>query len=288
MGNAEFSEPPTREQVFLSELPLIERVIAFVCRRHHLCPTDAEDFASHAKMKLMDNQFAVLGKFQGRSSLKTFLTVTVHRLFLDYRIASWGKWRPSAEARRGGPTAILLEQLVHRDGYRLDEAFEVMSTNHRLSISRDDFERLAARLPARVRRRFEGEEALVHLPGSGSPADLLEDHQRTETADRVTAALRAQLAQLATQDRLILTLRFADGRSVSEIAAALTLEQKPLYRRLERLLGDLRTRLEAEGISAEEVAVLFEPRSTDLLSIRPSPENPGLHPSIAAGGDEWR
>jgi len=47
---------------------------------------------------------ALLAKFEGRSSLRTFLTVVIQRLFLDHRISAWGKWRPSAEARRGGST----------------------------------------------------------------------------------------------------------------------------------------------------------------------------------------
>jgi DNA-directed RNA polymerase specialized sigma24 family protein len=92
------------EAIFLAQLALIDRVIAFVCRRNHLNATDAEDFASHARLRLMDDDYAVLRKFQGRSSLKTFLTITLQRMFYDYRIAAWGKWRPSAEAPRRTPS----------------------------------------------------------------------------------------------------------------------------------------------------------------------------------------
>src|SRR5207249_8611208 len=119
-----------REAQFLSQLDLIESVIAFVCARQHLASADPDDFSSFVKLKFVENDYALLAKFEGRSSLRTFLTVVIQRLFLDHRISAWGKWRPSAEARRSGATAILLEQLMIRDGYRLEEACEMMRTNH--------------------------------------------------------------------------------------------------------------------------------------------------------------
>ena len=43
----------------------------------------------------------------------------IQRLFLDARIAKWGKWRPSVSARRLGGVAVLLERLLTRDGLSL-------------------------------------------------------------------------------------------------------------------------------------------------------------------------
>ena len=154
------------EAIFLAQLALIDRVIAFVCRRNHLNSTDAEDFASHARLRLMDDSYAVLRKFQGRSSLKTFLTITLQRIFYDYRIAAWGKWRPSAEAGRRGAVAILLERLIGRDGHTFEEAFEIITVNHRVAVSRADLERMAAALPPRMKRRMEQEDVLDALPST--------------------------------------------------------------------------------------------------------------------------
>src|SRR5690349_6000638 len=112
----------TGEAIFASQLDLIERVIRRVCVSRHLSAADADDFASHARLRLIENDYAILGQFQGRSSLATFLTVVVQRLFLDFRTSEWGKWRSSAEAVRSGSVAVLLERLVVRDGYSFDEA----------------------------------------------------------------------------------------------------------------------------------------------------------------------
>ena len=141
--------PDSVEALFVSQLGLVERVVGFVCARHHLSPADADDFGSHARLKLIEDGYAILRKFEGRSSLRTYHTVVIERLFLDYRISAWGKWRPSAEARRCGAAGVLLEQLLVRDGYSLDEACEVMKTNHAVTMPRSGLEELAGRLPVR-------------------------------------------------------------------------------------------------------------------------------------------
>ena len=107
-----FAPRGSHEDEFLTLLPLVDRVIAFVARRHHLATAEAEEFAAHVKLKLVENDYAVLRKFQGRSSMQSFLTTVISRLSLDLRNDEWGKWRPSAEARRSGPVAVLTGRYV--------------------------------------------------------------------------------------------------------------------------------------------------------------------------------
>ena len=59
------------------------------------------------------------------------------------------------------------------------------------------------------------------------------------------------------EDRLLLRLRFWQGLSVADIAALLKLEAKPLYRRYERLMRELREALEAQGLGPSEASILF-------------------------------
>ena len=98
------------QQLLLDNLDLVERLVRFTARRHHLSFTDAEEFASIVRLKLVENDFAILRKFEGRSLLSTYLTVVIERLCHDFSIARWGKWRPSAAARRQGDVAMLLER----------------------------------------------------------------------------------------------------------------------------------------------------------------------------------
>jgi RNA polymerase sigma factor for flagellar operon FliA len=270
----------TGEALFLAHLDVIERVIAFVCGRHHLPSAEADDFGSHVKLKLVEDDYAILKKFEGRSSLRTYLTIVIQRLFLDYRISAWGKWRPSAEAKRIGTVAVLLEQLMVRDGHSFSEACELLKTNYGLSIGQGDLERVAGRLPVRAKRRFESDDVLRTVPSEDRrPDDLAGEADRQRAADRLSGALQRLTANFDTQDRLILALKFEDGRAVSEIATMLRLDQKGLYRRLERLLHDLRKGLEAEGIDGTSVLeilespaviIAWEPKSEELRMRRPS------------------
>jgi RNA polymerase sigma factor for flagellar operon FliA len=79
------------------------------------------------------------------------------------------------------------------------------------------------------------------------------DRQRTG----MIAALFKVMEQLPPEERHILRMRFADGRSVADVARALRLEQKPLYRRIDQLRARLRVDLERFGVTAEDVRELL-------------------------------
>lgn len=277
------------EALFLAQLDVIERVIAFVCARHHVASADAEDFASFVKLKFVENDYALLGKFEGRSSLRTFLTVVIQRLFLDHRIQAWGKWRPSAEAKRAGAVAVLLEQLIVRDGHSFEEACEMLRTNHGIAADRAELDLLSARLPVRMRRRFEPESALASVPSGERPVDdVAAERDRQATSKRVSDALRGLMAAIDPQDRLILTLRFNDGRTVAEIASMLRLDQKSLYRRVERLLKELRTGLERAGIDGTAVLEMLESPAVSIDWRQCEEAESSLaRPSMKRGATGW-
>jgi hypothetical protein len=107
----------TREHLFLSELAVIERVIAWVCARRCLRGADAEDFASVVKSRLIENDYEVLAKFQGRSSLNLPDSVSsLSRL----PGAALRRWRHP----RGLPAqpVAVPRCLMFRDGLTFDEA----------------------------------------------------------------------------------------------------------------------------------------------------------------------
>jgi RNA polymerase sigma factor (sigma-70 family) len=287
MHRAERTE--SADQLFLQQLPLIERVIALVCARHHLAAADADDFASVVKLKFIDDNYAVLRKFEGRSSLKTYVTTVVQRALQDYRISAWGKWRPSAEAKRRGAVALLLDQYLTRDRFTFDEACELLWTKHQVAADRAALEQLAATLPARVRRRFEADDALVDRPApSVAPDQAVELAEQQSTADRVIAVMKTLLGKLATLDCLLLTLHYRDGRTLADIATILRVDQKRLYRRRKGLLEQLADGFRREGIEAAAVleilghpAVHFDwDRDAAAESERPGP-------SLGNEAEEW-
>jgi RNA polymerase sigma factor (sigma-70 family) len=251
-------------EVFAQHIDLIDAVTAFIRKRHHLGHDEGDEFSSHVRLKLLENDAAVLRRFCGRSTLRTYLVTVIHRLFLDFRIERWGKWRPSAQARRLGPVAMRLEMLLSREGMPLDQAVEVLRLHYGVTASNEELERLRAALPPRIRQRSVEESAAADHSAAEGGDDLLRDREQQELAQRTEAALERALARLEPDDRLVLKMRFEDGFAIADIARARALDQKKLYRRLETLLARLRESLEADGIRSADAAQLIGSRQVDL------------------------
>src|SRR5262245_8565405 len=101
--------------LFEEHRDLIEKTIAAVCREKGLGREEAEDFGQTVRLKFLEDDCAVLRKYRGQAALGTYLWTIVKRHLLDLRNAEWGRWRPSAEARRLGRAAERLELLLVRD-----------------------------------------------------------------------------------------------------------------------------------------------------------------------------
>lgn len=230
---------------FLEQLALVDRILAAVSRRHCLGASEADEFAAWARGRLMDNDYAIIRKFQGRASAKTYLSTVLANLYRDYRNSVWGRWRPSAEATRLGPVAVRLEQLLYRDGMSLREASGALASAG-CRLGDVELARMAARLPSRPRDR----EVALDASLVATNGDL--DRVTTERERLlIQTVIQRAVAELGDEDRLILRMRYWDEVSVANIARSLHIEQKPLYRRLERLQDVLKTKLEAQGVSRE-------------------------------------
>ena len=265
------------EQLFLAQLPLIERIVAWVCARRGLRGADAEDFASTVKLRFIENDYEVLGRFEGRSSLPTYVTAVVQRLYLDFQAARFGKWRPSAEARRLGPVALRLETLLYRDGLTFEEAHEVLRTDHGRIESRETLFDLSLRLPRRVSRKHASTSER-EIPDRGAAPSAAEHAERAIVAERTFGALRKALACLAARDRIVLRMHVEGGVTVADVARALGEDQKALYRKRDALLKRLRIDLEADGIHSRDVQELLATLDWEsALTDGPRPGANGRH-----------
>lgn len=241
------------QALYVEHLDVINRISESLCRRNGVRDADAEDFASEVRLKLLQDDYAVLRKFRGTSSTTTFLTVVISNLFRDHRIKEWGKWRPSAEARRRGEAAVLLEIAVYRDGRTFEEACSVLEQNGRLGVTREDLRRIMADLPRRPARRVVEEANPDDLVADDRADGSLLERERAAHVSAATKAVEQAVARLEPEDRLIVRMRFFEGFTIAEVARALGVAQKPLYARLQRILGALGRQLAAEGIRAESL-----------------------------------
>jgi RNA polymerase sigma factor (sigma-70 family) len=254
------------EALFLEHLGWINTVASMACAQHGVWGAEAEDFTSWMRLKLMEDDYAALRRFRGDSSVKTYLASVVARSFFSYVRTHRGEWRPSAAAERLGPPAVDLERLVHRDGYTVQQAGEVLRTAGRTTLSDVALARLLAGLPDRPPLRpveLQANAALDATEGDSRADERVVAAESEARSARVAEALERALGELEPEDRLIARMHFGEGRTLAHVARALGLEQKPLYRRVQRLRTRLRTLLEAAGLREDDVqGQLFEPESS--------------------------
>jgi RNA polymerase sigma factor (sigma-70 family) len=225
-----------------ADLSMLTRVIRDVARARRLSADDAAEFEQVVHVKLLERKYDVFSRFRGESSLRTYLTAVITRLFLEWRNSMFGKWRSSSAARRSGPSAVALERLIVRDGYSVNEAVETLRVTG--IATADDLYRIAADLPRRTRRRLVPDEALVNLPGPEFVDPIIE-RERTRAASVTTRLLARALESLPSEDRLLIKLRYAGAHSVVAISRMLQADPKKVYRRLNRTLRTLRQTLSA-------------------------------------------
>jgi RNA polymerase sigma factor (sigma-70 family) len=253
---ATLPNPPddlTPEQLFLGHLKLIEEIIAHSCRRSHFSPQDVEDFGGLVKLKLIDDDYAIIRQYQGKCSMRTYLTVVIKRLLMDHQDHLWGKWRHSAEAERLGPVAMRLERLLGREGYSLDEAIQILRVNEKVQMSELELRDLAEKLPPRVGRQPPAGEGDLEAKPDGAlrPDEELAEKERKGISRRVYVTLLSCLKALPKEDQVLVKDR--QRFSVAQIARLRKVEQKPLYRRLTKIYAALKECLGRHGVRQQDV-----------------------------------
>ncbi|HEX6098947.1 MAG TPA: sigma-70 family RNA polymerase sigma factor [Thermoanaerobaculia bacterium] len=252
-------------RLFQENLALIDRVIGRVCAKAGITGADAEDFASDVRVALLENDCAILREWEQRAALGTYLVVVVQRLLADARRRTAGKWKPSAEARRLGEAAVTLERMIRRQGRTVDEALPALRAIDP-SITASDARAIAERLPERAPRprpvQFDPE---LDVPSPRDDADAaVVTAEARRLSERTAAVVRQTLETMPIEDRMIVSLRFASGMTIADVARILRLPQRPLYRRIESITARLRQALRDEGIDPVAVEELIGSPHSDM------------------------
>ena len=277
------------EKTYLEYLPRIERIARSVARkRGMLNPDEIAEFVQVVRVALFEDDYSIFRKFKGQSSLPTYLTTVIVRLFLQDQVERRGKWRPSAEAERLGRTAVELEQLISRDGYTFNEAVQSLTTRAGATVTPEQLWQLYLQLPNRnPRRSFVSEEAVPEPVALENAEERLEAGELKLVARKIKQTFEAVLPTLQEEDRIILKMRFRNGGKLADIARALHLDQKKFYKRFEKLMLMLRKEMEANGVSRTDVDRFLEHGDREIrLKIFDLGENSNAGPSNDTGEDD--
>jgi RNA polymerase sigma factor for flagellar operon FliA len=247
------------EALFLEQLPFVERTAGAVARVMGFTGVDAEEFAAWAKARLWEHDYAVLRKWRGDSLLPTYLAAVLTNLGREFRVQRWGRWRPSAAAQRLGPLAVRLETLVYRDGLAPAAAGAQLRQRGETDLSDRELAQLLGELPMRQRpRRVDDREVSIEaLPGTARADDAVLEHEEDAERRATYARLEAALRRLTPEEQVVIRMHFLQGRTLADVARALGVAQRPLYRTKDRALAALASHLEAAGVTPDTVRHLL-------------------------------
>ena len=243
--------------MYLDSIPLIEEIVAFVCRKSRFAPADCEDFLQEVHLKLIEDDYRVLRECSG-ANLRSYLKVVISRASLDRRNHMWGKYRDGTEAKRLGRAALLLERLLERDRLNYEEARQYLRINEKIELTDEEFDVIRVKLPPKLHRQFVAVDPLYDVAASApTPEEALQAKAAAQKQAGILTMVAKRVSELSSERQLLLKLLFEEGLKVSEIARARRVAQKPLYAERDRALRWLRERLEEDGISKEELQEIF-------------------------------
>lgn len=264
----------TLEELYRQSLEALPMILRGLGREKRLSPEEVENLRSDIQVKLLEDDYRVLRRWDSRSSLKVYLVSVVYNIWHDRVRGEKGKVCVSAAAKRLGPPAPELEELLGRQGLTFDEAYQAIKPRFP-GLSRGEAEEIVAQINPRPGRRFERAEVVSGLPDVEPMGDeRLEQRERFVEKRKALALMHRRLSELPEQDRVLLVRAHAEGVKFSRIARSLGIDQRSLYRRNERLITKLRTDLEEAGIRWENLS--------DVLGIDEVPE---IGPGERAGTD---
>ncbi|HYH09254.1 MAG TPA: sigma-70 family RNA polymerase sigma factor [Thermoanaerobaculia bacterium] len=274
------------KELLEANLGVVERAIAAICAQARLRDADADDFGAAVKLALVEHDYAIVRKWEGRSSFATYVTVVIRRLLVDQQRAA-GRYFASGAAKRQGEAAVMLERLIARDHLSPEEAFPIVRRAHP-ELSSAELTAMTASFPVRAPApRLVPLEPVdeERLPGQQRADERVAEHDVALRAQQASRVVREALASMSVEDRVIVRLRFVEDLSIADIARALGIPQRPLYRRLEALLATLRRTLEKDGLGEGSIGDLIG-TAGERLDFRLRGKTEAPLPSIQETGSE--
>lgn len=224
--------------------PVVTHAVRQVARRRRLSADDADELLSQVFARLLKDDCHALRAFRGSSSPLTYLVVVAERQLLDLRTARWGRWRPSAAARRQGDAAVAFERLVTRDGVAPPVARAI--TGH----SGEHLVCTRAQSGRHSRRFVSLDQVREHVSQRPNPLDQLLSRDGAADGARLRRRLASALRELGPSDLRLLRMRHADGLPMAQIARTLNVDGRTIYPKMDAIHKRLRTMLIGAGAIA--------------------------------------
>ncbi|PLY01867.1 MAG: hypothetical protein C0622_06560 [Desulfuromonas sp.] len=253
------------EEVLMKLLPTVKSVVQSYGLRKTMAPQDVEDLEGDVYEKLISDDYRILRLFDGRSSIKTYLTTVVTRLAIDSYRKQQGRWRPSAKALKLGADAVAIEELQTLRKVSGHEIWQIMSNRPDFTLTEQETAALCQQLPIRevvprrVPNRTDDDHAGFDLKEVADertdPENLLTKQEVSEACTRAQKILTEFYKTLSRRERLLLRMSYEDDLRLSEMVRQLGMTRY----KIEKLLEDIHVRLQRlllqNGLNKEKLFI---------------------------------
>ncbi len=243
------------KSLFVSNKSIIDKIINKFCTKNKLSLDLSEEFTSHVYVKLMEENCKKIRVFKDESGFSTFITIVIRNIFEDEKRRLWGRWKPSRKAIEMGPEAEILEQLVFRDKSIWEQAYDILTTNHKITISRDRAFEILETLESKNFKRKGPKVGRIpdefsDWNATTSEGELIEEEELSKK-NQINDVIKSIRKFFSNEDRIVLRMRFEDSMGISEIARGLNVKRSYIDKKLKTILKQFEKEIRKCGISED-------------------------------------
>jgi RNA polymerase sigma factor for flagellar operon FliA len=252
------------EQVLVDLLPTVQAAVRSFGRRRNLSAEDQDDLQGDIYEKLVTDDYHALRNFEGRSSMKTYLTTLVTRLAVDRQRQQEGRWRPSAAAKRLGEHAVAIDELITRRNYPIHEVWHIMKNRPGFTLTESETEALCEQLPRRAERFKQVNFKRDEMDEQGLDIDSVTDKrpdpeteyimkQSGDTQKQARQLLAKFSTSLTSREQLVLRMSYEDDLKLSEMVRQLGMTRHKIESLIKSIHVRFRQLLLQNGIREEQL-----------------------------------
>jgi RNA polymerase sigma factor (sigma-70 family) len=221
---------------------------------------DEETLFNEVLDRLTANDYKALREFKEQSKITTYFTTIIAHLVVDIQRKHKGRSRTKERAKAMGPIGDKLYELIFEKGFPVEEAYEYLKENHRITETLEEIEAMVDKIKGRP-RAYKGPTEGLEQPdiksALGSGDNQEEGVIRKETEALVKRVLNEVLSELSNEEKFIIRMRFPlsedeEPKDLSEIAQILGFTTKAVDSRIRRILAECKERILKYGLSFDD------------------------------------
>ncbi len=238
------------------------RIIDDLCKKKFSDSGEALECSNYILDKLKEDRGRRVTEFKGRSSFKTYITVTVNALIVDFCRMKYGRARYPKRIRDAGESAVKAYELLVFQDMSEDYAFSYLKENGLIKGRKSAFLEMINRLEiykkadrARIFPMSSVSKQILNrfiITDSQNPLEKILSREESIQKEKLTELIQEFVEALSGEDRMILKLSWQEGLSLRKIAKILEMTPYETGKRRNEIEHSFRELLKKNGFQFHE------------------------------------